>query len=74
MEGRTERQRPNGWGGAWIHLHPDLLHSALSRRTGRMSWRDFRAPYRRPWIEAVWSARDPVPFAAQWSRRAAAPA
>ncbi len=73
-----ERPAPlpaRGWGGTWIHLHPDLLHAVASRRVAPLSLRDFIAPYRGRWIEAVWSARDPLPFAAQWahppSRRAA---
>jgi predicted ATP-grasp superfamily ATP-dependent carboligase len=56
------------WRGVWIHLHPDLLHSALENRRGRMGFAEFLAPYRRPKVEAVWSSRDPRPFAAQWSR------
>lgn len=66
--GTVRDQRANGWPGAWIHLHPDVLHSAFSRRAQSLSWADFRAPYRGPWMEAVWSARDPAPFAAQWAR------
>lgn len=60
---------PNGWRGTWIHLHPDLLHSVASRRIAPLTWSDFIAPYRGRWIEAVWSARDPLPFAAQWGQR-----
>jgi predicted ATP-grasp superfamily ATP-dependent carboligase len=56
------------WRGVWIHLHPDLLRSALEGRRGHMGLAEFVAPYRRPKIEAVWSPRDPMPFAAQWSR------
>jgi predicted ATP-grasp superfamily ATP-dependent carboligase len=56
------------WRGVWIHLHPDLLHSTLESRRGRMGLAEFMAPYRRPKVEAVWSSRDPLPFAAQWSR------
>lgn len=60
--------RPQGWGGSWIHLHPDLLHSIANRRAAPLSWADFAAPYRGRWIEAVWSLRDPLPFAAQWAQ------
>ena len=56
------------WRGVWIHLHPDLLHSTLENRRGQMGFAEFLAPYRRPKVEAVWSSRDPRPFAAQWSR------
>ena len=31
---------------------------------------EFLAPYRRPKLEAVWSASDPLPFVAQWTRTA----
>ena len=60
---------PQGWRGAWIHLHPDLLHSVASRRAAPLTWADFSAPYRGRWIEPVWSVRDPLPFAAQWAQR-----
>jgi predicted ATP-grasp superfamily ATP-dependent carboligase len=66
---RPGPQRPRGWRGSWIHLHPDLLHSIASRRVAPLTLRDFIAPYRGRWIEAVWSARDPLPFAAQWVHR-----
>lgn len=69
VEGRLEPARPNGWPGVWINLHADVLYSVLYRHA-RISLADFLAPYRRPKIEAVWSARDPVPFLAQWSRTA----
>ncbi len=59
-----ERPRPTGWRGTWAHLHPDVLYSVRDR-IGRAA---FMAPYRRPWLEAVWSPRDPVPFLAQWAR------
>jgi predicted ATP-grasp superfamily ATP-dependent carboligase len=56
-----------GWRGVWIHLHPDLLRSALECRRKEMGLSEFLGPYRRPKVEAVWSARDPLPFLAQWS-------
>ena len=68
MGGHVSPRAGTDWRGVWIHLHPDLLHSALEGRRGRMGLAEFVAPYRRPKIEAVWSARDPMPFAAQWSR------
>jgi predicted ATP-grasp superfamily ATP-dependent carboligase len=55
------------WRGVWIHLHPDLPRSILENRRGRMGFAEFVAPYRRAKVEAVWSARDPLPFAAQWA-------
>jgi D-aspartate ligase len=57
-----------GWRGVWVHLHADLLYSALEARHGRIRAAEFLAPYRRRMIDAVWSARDPMPFAAQWRR------
>ena len=59
--------RARGWRGTWIHLHPDLLHAVASTARGAARLRDFIAPYRGRWIEAVWSARDPLPFLAQWA-------
>jgi D-aspartate ligase len=65
---------PNGWRGTWLHLHADLLYSAVEeRREGRL-WSDLSRQYLGPWIDAVWSAADPLPFLAQWrntARRAA---
>ena len=70
VHGRPDRVRTNGWPGAWIHLHPDLLYSTLRRREERMGLAEFLAPYRRAKLEAVWSATDPAPFLAQWGRTA----
>lgn len=70
VSGRPGRARANGWPGVWINLHADFLYSTLYRRHDRVDLGDFLAPYARPKIEAVWSARDPLPFLAQWSRTA----
>ena len=70
VTGRPERGRPNGWPGVWINLHADVLYSTLYRSSDRPSLGDFLTPYRRPKLEAVWSARDPLPFLAQWTRTA----
>jgi predicted ATP-grasp superfamily ATP-dependent carboligase len=56
------------WHGVWIHLHDDLLYSALEGRKRRIGPAEFLAPYGRRMIDAVWSARDPMPFAAEWGR------
>lgn len=61
---------PNGWDGMWIHLHADLLYGLLFRKVENLGSRAFWAPYRGRRAYAVWSARDPVPFAAQWGRSA----
>jgi predicted ATP-grasp superfamily ATP-dependent carboligase len=63
------RMHPNGWSGAWVNLHADVLHSALDRRHP-IALADFLAPYRRHWMDAVWASRDPMPFLAQWGRTA----
>jgi D-aspartate ligase len=69
VEGERVRSAPNGWPGAWINLHADVLYSLLER--DRPAWLGaFLAPYGRRWIEAVWSPADPGPFLAQWSRTA----
>jgi predicted ATP-grasp superfamily ATP-dependent carboligase len=70
VEGRRERARPNGWPGAWVNLHADLLYTLLRRRDQRLGPREFARPYARPLIEAVWSPTDPRPFLAQWGRTA----
>ena len=58
--------RPNGWNGAWIHAHPDLLYTALHGRAEGIDWGAFWGSYARPRTFAVFSARDPIPFLAQW--------
>jgi predicted ATP-grasp superfamily ATP-dependent carboligase len=56
------------WRGVWIHLRADLAYWALEGRQRRLAPAEFLAPYRRRKIDAVWSARDPIPFAAEWWR------
>lgn len=56
----------NGWRGVWLHLHADLLYTAVEERSPDWSWREFIRSYTGPWIDAVWSAADPAPFVAQW--------
>lgn len=67
VENGPARPRVAGWRGTWINLHADLLH-ALLRRDDALDVRALAAPYRMPVVEAVWSWRDPGPFAAQWGR------
>ena len=57
----------NGWRGTWLHLHADLLYTAVQERGSDWNWRKFIRSYTGPWIDAVWSPADPVPFLAQWS-------
>jgi D-aspartate ligase len=57
---------PNGWSGVWTHLHADLLYTAAEERGPGWSWLDFISSYAGPWVDAVWSAKDPIPFLAQW--------
>jgi D-aspartate ligase len=64
VRGRPEAMRTTGWRGVWIHLHSDLLYSLLYDGLGSSA---LFAPYRRPKVYAVWSAADPLPFAAEWS-------
>jgi predicted ATP-grasp superfamily ATP-dependent carboligase len=68
--GRPEHGHPNGWPGVWINLHADLLYSTVYRDHDRPTLTDFLTPYRRPKLEAVWSASDPLPFLVQWTRTA----
>jgi D-aspartate ligase len=65
MRQRVEA-RSNGWCGLWLHTHADLLYSALENRDESWSWPGFTRGYLGPWIDAVWSAADPLPFVAQW--------
>ena len=67
VEKSPARMRDTGWRGTWVNLHADLLH-ALLRRDDALDVRALAAPYRTPLVEAVWSWRDPAPFAAQWGR------
>ena len=57
----------NGWRGTWLHLHADLLYTAVQERGPDWNWQKFLRSYSGPWIDAVWSPADPVPFLAQWS-------
>jgi D-aspartate ligase len=59
------RAGSNGWPGVWLHLHADLLYTAVQDRSG-WSWPSFLNTYRGPWIDAVWSPADPAPFFGQW--------
>ena len=56
---------PNGWSGVWTHMHADLLYTAVEERGPDWSWRDFIRSYTGPWVDAVWSSKDPVPFLMQ---------
>jgi predicted ATP-grasp superfamily ATP-dependent carboligase len=70
--GRSEAPTRNGWPGVWVNLHADLLYSLLGRGDAAVTFPEFVAPYRRPTIDAVWSAKDPLPFVVQWARTARA--
>jgi predicted ATP-grasp superfamily ATP-dependent carboligase len=65
--GEAVRAQPNGWRGVWLHLHADLLYTAVQERGPDWSWREFIRSYRGPWVDAVWSSKDPMPFLAQWA-------
>ena len=65
--GDTVSARPNGWRGVWLHLHADLLYTALQDRGPDWNWSEFLRSYRGPWVDAVWSSEDPKPFLAQWA-------
>jgi D-aspartate ligase len=65
--GETVSAQPNGWRGVWLHLHADLLYTAVQERGPDWSWGDFIRSYRGPWVDAVWSPGDPMPFLAQWA-------
>lgn len=56
------------WPGTWLHLHADLLYTAVQERDADWRWREFVGNYTGPWVDAVWSSADPGPFLAQWAR------
>lgn len=68
--GRVPDVTPIAWPGVWVNFHADLLYSLAHRRDDPMPWRRFVGPYRRPVIDAVWSAQDPRPALAQWAHTA----
>jgi D-aspartate ligase len=57
----------NGWPGVWTHMHADILYTAMEKREPEWSWKEFAASYAGPWVDAVWSSKDPLPFLAQWA-------
>ena len=61
------RAEYNGWRGTWLHLHADLLYTAMEDREPDWSWGEFLRGYSGPWVDAVWSSKDPIPFLAQWA-------
>jgi hypothetical protein len=65
--GETVSAQPNDWRGVWLHLHADLLYTAVQEGGPDWSWGDFLRSYRGPWVDAVWSPGDPMPFLAQWA-------
>jgi len=67
VHGTLEGDKPNGWRGFWIHLHADLLYSAMCLRSERLDWKELRRSYLGPKTFPVWSRRDPVPFLAEWA-------
>jgi predicted ATP-grasp superfamily ATP-dependent carboligase len=56
---------PNGWRGVWTHMHADFLYTAIEERDPNWSWLEFIGNYTGPWVDAVWSSKDPMPFLAQ---------
>lgn len=58
---------PNGWRGVWTHLHADLLYTLMEERGPDWSWLGFMRSYTGPWVDAVWSPKDPIPFLVQWA-------
>jgi predicted ATP-grasp superfamily ATP-dependent carboligase len=65
--GEIVSAQPNAWRGVWLHLHADLLYTAAQERGPDWSWPEFIRSYRGPWVDAVWSPEDPIPFLAQWA-------
>ena len=61
------RATPTLWSGTWLHLHADLLYTAVQKQGPEWRWRELIGQYFGPWVDAVWSAADPIPFLAQWA-------
>jgi D-aspartate ligase len=55
------------WPGTWLHMHADLLYTAVQERGPDWRWGEFIGQYLGPWVDAVWSPADPAPFLAQWA-------
>jgi D-aspartate ligase len=68
VEGQVKRVETSVWPGVWINLHADLLRSLQNCRTENLTMGQYLKPYTRQKTFAVWSARDPKPFFAQWSQ------
>ncbi|GAB1342060.1 hypothetical protein MASR1M101_11870 [Gemmatimonas sp.] len=68
--GRVPPVTATRWPGVWVNTHADLLYSVAYRQQDPMPLARFLAPYRRPVLDAVWSARDPLPGLVQWSHTA----
>ena len=68
LDGELATTTVNSWDGVLIHLQAEVLNAILGRRREQIGWRDYLAPYRRRKVFAVWDARDPLPFLAEWSR------
>jgi predicted ATP-grasp superfamily ATP-dependent carboligase len=68
VDAQPARVQPSGWSGTWVNLHADLLYSLLHRRDAPVSLGELAGTYAGVTIEALWSARDPLPFVTQWAR------
>ena len=68
VEGQVKRVETSVWPGVWINLHADLLRSLQNYGSENLTMGQYLKPYTRQKTFAVWSARDPKPFFAQWSR------
>jgi predicted ATP-grasp superfamily ATP-dependent carboligase len=62
--GSVRQSQPEGWPGVWINSIAEVLYMAFRKDTPPLGWKEFAAPYRRPKIDAVWSRKDPLPYAA----------
>ncbi len=60
----------NDWNGVWIHLLADVYYGLFCQGIEKLGFDSYLLSYRRPKTFAVWSARDPAPFAMQWAKTA----
>ena len=50
-------------GTKWLDIRRDLQAAVVARRRGQLTVREWARSVRGPTAHAIWSARDPLPFA-----------
>jgi predicted ATP-grasp superfamily ATP-dependent carboligase len=68
----VHRSRQRYVGTKWLDVRRDLQAAFVRHRRGELSVRDWAASLRGPKAHAIWSARDPLPFAVDLAHATAA--